>query len=33
MSIFTELAAHARLSFEEARMLPSAAYCSLDVLA
>jgi phenylpropionate dioxygenase-like ring-hydroxylating dioxygenase large terminal subunit len=33
MSIFAELAEHARLPFEEARMLPSAAYTSPVVLA
>ena len=33
MSIFAELALHARLPFEEARMLPSAAYTSPAVLA
>jgi choline monooxygenase len=33
MSIFDELADHARLPFEEARMLPSAAYTSPAVLA
>ncbi|MGZ4724279.1 MAG: aromatic ring-hydroxylating oxygenase subunit alpha [Ilumatobacteraceae bacterium] len=33
MSIFADLAEHARLSFDEARMLPSAAYTSPAVLA
>ena len=33
MSIFRELAEHARLPFEEGRMLPPAAYTSPDVLA
>ena len=32
-SIWSELAGHAQLSFDEARMLPSAAYTSTEVLA
>ena len=32
-SVWSELAGHARLSFDEARMLPSAAYTSTEVLA
>ncbi len=32
-SIWSDLAVHARLPFEEARMLPSAAYTSADLLA